>query len=113
MESVLEVHGTEGTLHVDLLGEGGVRIFRRGAGWTTEYPDFHGLSGYPQELDHFLDAFARGEPPEETVEDGRAVLEILLAAYASAGRGAPVELPFDAPAVERPIDLWLGKPGTG
>ncbi len=113
MESRLEVHGTEGTLQVDLLGEGGVRVFRRGEGWKVEHPDLQRLSGYPQELDHFLDAFARGEPPEETGEDGRAVLEILLAAYASAGRGAPVELPFDAPAVERPIDLWLGKTGTG
>ena len=38
-------------------------------------------------------------------EDGRAVLEILLAAYASAGRGCKVELPF-ASDVRRPVELW-------
>ena len=77
MESTLEVHGTEGTLHVDLLGEGGVRVWRPGEGWKVEHPDFVGLSGYPQELEHFLDAFARGVEPEETAHDGRVVLEML------------------------------------
>jgi predicted dehydrogenase len=107
MESVLEVHGTEGTLQVDMLGEGGVRVWRPGEGWKVEHPDFVGLSGYPQELEHFLDAFARGVEPEETAQDGRAVLEIMLAGYRSAREGRPVELPFDPGPVDRPVDLWL------
>jgi predicted dehydrogenase len=107
MESTLEVHGTEGTLHVDLLGEGGVRVWRSDEGWKVEHPDFLGLSGYPQELEHFLDAFARGVEPEETAHDGRVVLEIMLAGYHSAREGRPVELPFDPGPVRRPIDLWL------
>jgi predicted dehydrogenase len=109
MESTLEVHGTDGTLHVDLLGEGGVRVWRGGEGWKVEHPDPLGLSGYPQELEHFLDAFSRGVEPEETGEDGRSVLEILLAAYASAREGQAIELPFDPGPVRRPIDLWLRK----
>jgi predicted dehydrogenase len=40
-----------------------------------------------------------------TGEDGRAVLEVLFAAYASAGEGRRVELPFRTDA-RRPIDLW-------
>jgi hypothetical protein len=40
-----------------------------------------------------------------TGEDGRAVLEIIMAAYASAGSGQRVTLPFHTQA-KRPIDLW-------
>ena len=106
MESTLEVHGTEGTLRLDLLGEGGVRIYTAKEGWRVEPPDFLGLSGYPQQLDHFLWCFRRGVEPEESGRDGRAVLEILLAAYASAGARRPIELPFDPGPVRRPVDLW-------
>jgi len=45
--------------------------------------------------------------PLVTGEDGRAVLEIIYAAYASAGEGKKITLPF-TPKVTRPIDLWLG-----
>jgi hypothetical protein len=41
-----------------------------------------------------------------TGEDGRAVLEIIYAAYASAAQGKKIMLPF-SPKVEKPIDLWL------
>ena len=40
-----------------------------------------------------------------TGEDGRAVLEVLFAAYASPGAGRRVALPFRTDA-HRPIDLW-------
>jgi predicted dehydrogenase len=108
MESTLEVHGSEGTLHVDLLGEGGVRVFRPRVGWTVEHPDLLWLSGYPQELEHFLDAFASGRSPEVTADDGRACLEILLAAYASARGGRAIDLPFapEQPPEVRPVHLW-------
>ena len=107
MQSTLEVHGTEGTLHLDLLDAGGVRIYTPKDGWKVEHPDFVSLSGYPQELEHFLDAFRAGTEPEETAADGRAVLEIILAAYASAGSGTPIDLPFTPPhSLHRPIHLW-------
>lgn len=38
-------------------------------------------------------------------EDWRAVLEIVCAAYASAGSGQKVSLPFHT-EVSRPIQLW-------
>ena len=34
------------------------------------------------------------------------VLEVIYAAYASAGQGKKIELPF-APKVDRPIELWI------
>jgi hypothetical protein len=43
-----------------------------------------------------------------TGEDGRAVLEIICAAYESARTGERVVLPFETKA-RRPVDLWLAK----
>ena len=43
--------------------------------------------------------------PVETGEDGRAVLQILMAAYESARTGQKVKMPFE-PKVAKPIDLW-------
>jgi len=48
--------------------------------------------------------------PVSTGEDGRAVLELLNAAYQSARIGQKVSLPF-RPKVSKPIDLWLGIAG--
>jgi hypothetical protein len=42
-------------------------------------------------------------------EDGRAVLEAHFAAYASAGEGRRIDLPFRTDA-QRSIDLWQ-RPG--
>jgi predicted dehydrogenase len=64
---------------------------------------FH--NGFPQEDDHFI-AYVRGDlRPLETGEDGRAVREILMAAYESARTGRKVPLPFHGDD-RRPIDLW-------
>jgi hypothetical protein len=44
-----------------------------------------------------------------TGEDGRTVLEVLYAGYASAGMGRTVNLPFRPAGVKRPVDLWLNQ----
>ena len=44
-----------------------------------------------------------------TGEDARAVLEIIFAAYESAGTGRKVTLPFKTDAA-KPIDLWNQNP---
>jgi len=62
--------------------------------------------GFPQELQHFVDCVLNDTPPLETGEDGRAVLEIILAAYESAGTGRKVMLPFGPPEGKKPIELW-------
>jgi predicted dehydrogenase len=109
MQSRLEIWGSEGYLDVDLLQGTGMRLYADRK-WSTPLADWVAENGYPQELSHFLRCFASGETPEESGEDGLAVLEILCAAYASAREGRRVELPFRPRGVERAVDLWLGEP---
>ncbi|MBW2702955.1 MAG: Gfo/Idh/MocA family oxidoreductase [Deltaproteobacteria bacterium] len=117
MDSITSVFGTEGVIHADLLRGQGLRVhslggygeYKPGAkGWT--WPDVEWLhtNGYPQEDAHFIDCIRRGEKPMESGEDGRAVLEIMLACYASAAEGRRIELPYSPPEGLRvPVDLWL------
>jgi predicted dehydrogenase len=107
MQSRLEIWGTEGYLDVDLLHGTGMRQYAKGgAGWSMAHADYFQDNGYPQELAHFLDCFRTGRTPDESGEDGLAVLEILCAAYASARDGRTVELPFQPEGVRYAVDLW-------
>jgi myo-inositol 2-dehydrogenase/D-chiro-inositol 1-dehydrogenase len=114
MQSRLEIWGTRGYLDVDLLHGTGLRLFvggepraGLGAGWQTPAADWLEENGYPQELGHFLDCFRDGRVPEESGEDGLAVLEVLQAAYASAREERTVALPFRPQGVRYAVDLWL------
>ncbi len=62
---------------------------------------------FPQEDQHFVNCVLGLEEPLETGEDGRAVLEIVFAAYESAGTGRKAPLPFTPPAGYQPVELWL------
>ena len=74
-------------------------------GWSvTSYEEAWNY-GFPQEIAHFVDCVKHDKQPLVTGEDGRAVLEIIFAAYESAGTGRKVMLPFATDAL-RPIDLW-------
>ncbi|GGB96979.1 Gfo/Idh/MocA family protein [Dyadobacter sediminis] len=118
MDDKCEVHGLGGVVYADLfMGNAAVAYSREGYGYAMEKADTtKGWSyavfeeafnqGYPQELKHFVDCVRQDKAPLVTGEDGRAVLEIIYAAYASAGTGRKVMLPF-APKVEKPVDLWL------
>lgn len=77
-------------------------------GWT--YPVFEELwnYGYPQEMRHFARCVRGKESPQATGEDGRVVMEVLYAAYASAGAGQKLAMPYDPGAARKPIDGWLG-----
>jgi predicted dehydrogenase len=77
-------------------------------GWT--YPVFEELwnYGFPQEMRHFARAIRGLEAPQATGEDGRVVLEAVYAAYASAGLGCKVQLPYK-PTAKLPIGEWLGR----
>ena len=77
-------------------------------GWSrTGFEEAWG-EGFPQEMAHFVECVRDGVEPAFTGEDGRAVLEIICAAYESAGTGQRVALPFETKA-RRPVDLWLGR----
>jgi predicted dehydrogenase len=76
-------------------------------GWSFTVFEEVFNQGYPHELKHFIECVQQNKQPLVTGEDGRAVLEILYAAYASAREGKKIMLPFTA-TVNKPIDLWLG-----
>ena len=122
MDDKCEVYGTGGVVYADLfMGNAAIAYSKNGYGYAMEKADSTvGWSftifeeafnqGYPQELKHFIDCVQNNEQPLVTGEDGRAVLEIIYAAYASAAQGKKILLPF-APKVKKPIDLWL-EPST-
>ncbi len=119
MQDRAEVYGTAGVCFADLFqGNAALTFSEKGydyamekagstQGWTFTVFEEAFNQGYPQELKHFIDCVRLDQAPVVDGEDGRAVLELIGAAYASARSGRKVELPF-APQVTRPIDLWLG-----
>ncbi len=123
MASTAEAYGTQGVLYGDLLQGMGLQVYSQqgyppmpynraqtsgpeSVGWST--PDYEWLwnNGYPQEMQDFLTCVREGGTPLESAQDGLAVLEIMLAAYHSAGTGQRVELPF-RPDIHRPVELWI------
>jgi predicted dehydrogenase len=117
MDDRAEVYGSEGVAYADLLRGNAIHTYsKRGYGYAVEKAGAtQGWSftiyeeawnyGFPQEMAHFVDCVREDKPPLCTGEDGKAVLEAIFAAYASAGSGQRVDLPFKADA-KRPIDLW-------
>ena len=75
-------------------------------GWTWTALEEAWSDGYVQEMAHFVECVREDSQPALSGEDGRAVLEIICAAYKSARAGQRVRLPFQTDA-RRPIDLWL------
>jgi len=53
---------------------------------------------------HFVDCVLNGKQPLVTGEDGRPVMEIIFAAYDSAGTGKCVEWPYEAPGEKMPME---------
>jgi myo-inositol 2-dehydrogenase/D-chiro-inositol 1-dehydrogenase len=120
MDDRSEVYGTGGVVYADLfMGNAAVAYSKNGYGYAMEKADttvgwsftvFEEVfnQGYPHELRHFIDCVQMDRQPLVTGEDGRAVLEIIYAAYASAAQGKKIMLPFTA-KIKKPIDLWLDK----
>jgi len=118
MDDRIEVLGDKGAIYADLFRGNSALTYsldgydyaseKAGSskGWTfTIFEEVYN-QGYPHELKHFISCVREGKQPLVTGEDGRAVLEMIYAAYASAKSGAKVTLPFSA-KVQYPIDLWL------
>jgi myo-inositol 2-dehydrogenase / D-chiro-inositol 1-dehydrogenase len=117
MDDRAEVFGSEGQVYADVLYGNALRAFsRRGYGYAVEkagstagwsFPIYEEIwnYGFPQEMRHFVECAREGSVPRESGHDGRAVVEAIHALYASAARGARMELPFVS-AAERPIDHW-------
>lgn len=120
MDDRAEIYGSEGVTYADLHHGTALETYStRGYGYAVEkagttqgwtFTVFEELwnYGFPQEMQHFVDCIRNGSVPSVTIHDGRAVLEIIQAAYASAGSGTRITLPF-VKDPEKPIELWKPK----
>jgi myo-inositol 2-dehydrogenase / D-chiro-inositol 1-dehydrogenase len=118
MDDRIEIHGAKGVTQADLHRGNALPTYsENGYGYAVEkapstkgwsFPVYDELYNYgmPQELRHFARCVRGQETLISTGEDGRAVLEAMLAGYASAGSGRKVLLPFRPAGVGRPVDLW-------
>jgi predicted dehydrogenase len=119
IDDYAEIYGTKGLTIANLIRGNALLTYSDvGYGYAVEKaPDTKGWTftsfeetwnyGFPQELEHFTRCAAEDMQPLVTGENGRAVLEIICAAYESARTGREVALPF-RPSVRKPIDCWLG-----
>jgi predicted dehydrogenase len=123
MDDRVEVFGSQGCAYANLLMGNAIQTYSEpgygyvvekattSRGWTyTTWEEIWNY-GFPQEMAHFVGCVKNDTQPMESGEDGRAVLEILQAAYASAGQNRRVDLPLTSDP-DRPIDLWLPRIGS-
>ncbi len=118
MDDSIEVFGDKGQTYADMLMGNALPTYSEvGFGYAVEkasstkgwtYPVFeeHWNYGFPQEMRHFARCVRGEERPISDGETGRVVQEILYAAYASAGLGTKITLPFRPQGIVKPIDLW-------
>ena len=117
MDDRAEVYGSGGVAYADVLRGNSIHTYSTSGygyavekagstvGWSFAIYEEAWNYGFPQEMAHFVDCVQNDREPLVSGEDGRAVLEIIMAAYASAGSGRKIALPFATDAA-RPIDLW-------
>jgi myo-inositol 2-dehydrogenase/D-chiro-inositol 1-dehydrogenase len=117
MDDRAEIHGSKGVAYADLLHGNAIETYsatgydyaveKAGStvGWSfTIYEEIWNY-GFVQEMEHFVECVRQDRKPIVTGEDARAVMEVLFAAYESAGTGRKVGLPFKTSAT-KPFDLW-------
>jgi myo-inositol 2-dehydrogenase / D-chiro-inositol 1-dehydrogenase len=120
MDDRIELYRTSGVVYCDLHGSSMETYSMNGygyaaeksadtKGWTfTVFEETH-LYGFPHEMRRFTQCVLNDQPAPETGEDGVTTLEIIYAAYESAGTGRRVTWPYepkDPGAI--PVKLWLG-----
>jgi predicted dehydrogenase len=117
MDDRAEVYGTKGVAYADLLHGNSIETYsiegydyaveKAGStkGWSFTIYEEEWNYGFPQEIAHFVDCVQHDKEPLVTGADGRAVLEVIFAAYESARTGCKISLPFKTDA-QKPHDLW-------
>jgi predicted dehydrogenase len=118
MDDSIEVFGDKGQTYADVLMGNALPTYSEVGfgyavekaattmGWTYPVYEEQWNYGFPQEMRHFARCVRAKETPISDGETGRVVQEVLYAAYASAGLGRKVELPFRPSGIAKPIDLW-------
>jgi len=113
-----EIYGTKGTILADLYGihmNRGIKVysqdgfdasigssrypngfgyFGRQQNWSHPIPDEEYSLGYFHEQKSFLNSVLKGTRPDVNFDDGKATLEVILAAYKSRDTGSVVTLPL-------------------
>ena len=120
MDDRAEIHGSEGVAYADVLQGNSIQTYsKKGVGYAVEkagntkgwsftmYEEIWNY-GFPQEFAHFVDCVKNDKKPAVTGEDGRAVLEVVFAAYESAGTHKKVFMPFKSD-VDKPYKLWKNR----
>lgn len=118
MDDSIEVFGSQGQTYADMLMGNALPTYSEigfgyavekattTKGWTWPVFEEHWNYGFPQEMRHFARCVRGKETPIADGETGRVVQEVLYAAYASAGLGQKITLPFRPQGIAKPIDLW-------
>lgn len=120
MEDKAEIHGSEGVAYADVLQGNSIQTYSaKGVNYAVEkagntkgwsfivYEEIWNY-GFPQEFTHFVDCVKNDKTPLITGEDGKIVLEVILAAYESAGTHKKVFMPFKSD-IDRPYKLWKNR----
>lgn len=119
MDDRVEVYGEDGVSYANLMMGNALPTYsENGYGYAVEkapttkgwsYPVFDEIwnYGFPQEMRHFARCVRGKEEPIVTGEDGRLALEVIYAAYRSAGIGGKVQWPYRPVDAKKPIDGWL------
>jgi predicted dehydrogenase len=102
--SSAQIAGTSGNLDLDAYGE--LRLTKQGSDWevvaTQPLIDWAGegalspvrMEAYRRQDQEFIDAVLEDRTPAVTVQDGRAAVEVAVAAYQSAQTGTTIHLPM-------------------
>lgn len=106
-----EIYGNKGTIFLDLYRRNEIRVHSHvgygnlgqsmftpppdaDRGWSFPIPEEKYDLGYYHEQRHFLQCVMKQTRPIVNFDDGRATLEIILAAYKSHATGETVKLPL-------------------
>ena len=117
MDDRAEIHGSEGVAYADVLQGNSIQTYStKGVGYAVEkagntigwsytmYEEIWNF-GFLQEFEHFVDCVLNDTAPLVTGEDGKAVLEVIFAAYESARTGQKAFMPFHSDKA-KPHDHW-------
>lgn len=104
LDEHLEVTGTQGTIRVEKgnvvlwqVPSSNRSILQQTTASSAADPAALSIEGHRQQLADFLEAIEQDREPAVTLAQARAALEVILAAYTSAHRKAPVTLPLPSP----------------